>query len=68
MGEHNQVGYLDVMFGDKSGGFFVEAGAFDGELFSNTLLLEKNRGWTGLLVSLQSYVALMVFKPIQLSG
>ena len=68
MGEHNQVSYLDVLFGDKSGGFFVEAGAFDGELFSNTLLLEKNRGWTGLLVSLQSYVALMVFKPIQLSG
>ena len=54
MGEHNQVSYLDVLFGDKSGGFFVEAGAFDGELFSNTLLLEKNRGWTGLLVSLQS--------------
>ena len=53
MGEHNQVSYLDVLFGDKSGGFFVEAGAFDGELFSNTLLLEKNRGWTGLLVSLQ---------------
>ena len=30
--------------------FFIEAGAFDGEIFSNTLLLEMNLNWTGLLI------------------
>ena len=32
------------------GGFFLEAGADDGVRDSNSLLLEVNRGWTGLLV------------------
>ena len=31
-------------------GIFVEAGAFDGETWSNTLHLEKYRNWTGLLI------------------
>ena len=30
--------------------FFIEAGACDGELISNTLHLEINYNWTGLLV------------------
>jgi hypothetical protein len=42
---------LDILFGEKKNGFFIEAGAFDGELFSNTLYLEKMRDWTGILVS-----------------
>ncbi|XP_042211076.1 uncharacterized protein LOC121858624 isoform X2 [Homarus americanus] len=32
------------------GGFFVEVGAMDGELYSNTLYLERELGWTGLLI------------------
>merc|ERR1739844_226203 len=31
-------------------GFFIEAGAADGEALSNTLYLEIKYGWTGLLV------------------
>ncbi|XP_064108628.1 uncharacterized protein LOC135216997 isoform X2 [Macrobrachium nipponense] len=31
-------------------GFFIEAGALDGEFMSNTLWLELHLGWTGLLI------------------
>ena len=31
-------------------GFFIEAGAFDGETFSNTLFFELKQNWTGLVV------------------
>jgi hypothetical protein len=31
----------------KTGGFFVEAGAYDGVIVSNTLLMEAMYGWTG---------------------
>ena len=34
----------------NSKGFFIEAGAGDGELLSNTLHFEMKHGWTGLLV------------------
>ena len=34
----------------KHEGLFLEIGAFDGITFSNTYLLEKRFGWTGLLV------------------
>ena len=40
--------------GGKRNGFFVEAGAHDGEYTSNTLYLELNLNWTGLLVEPQS--------------
>lgn len=34
----------------KKEGFFVECGAFDGFYLSNTLHLEVNYNWTGLLI------------------
>ncbi|XP_050692718.1 uncharacterized protein LOC126983708 isoform X2 [Eriocheir sinensis] len=41
-------------------GYFVEAGALDGEYLSNTLHLERQLGWTGLLIEAEeeSYAAL----------
>lgn len=41
---------LKSFYRDKRGGFFVEAGALDGEYMSHTLTLEQEQGWTGLLV------------------
>ncbi|CAL4149210.1 unnamed protein product, partial [Meganyctiphanes norvegica] len=41
---------LKQLFDGKPPGFFVEAGALDGEYLSNTLYLERALGWTGLLV------------------
>ena len=32
------------------GGFFIEMGAADGVLLSNTHVFEKNYGWKGILV------------------
>ena len=37
-------------FDYKTNGFFVELGAGDGQDLSNTLLLEKNYGWRGILI------------------
>jgi len=34
----------------KRNGVFIEFGAYDGVIFSNTYLLEKNFGWTGILI------------------
>ena len=31
-------------------GFYIEAGAFDGELSSNSLFYELKEGWDGLLI------------------
>ena len=45
-----QVPLLLKLFGKQRGGFFIEAGADDGEFMSNTFYLELKRGWTGLLV------------------
>ena len=35
---------------EKEDRFFVEAGAFDGEVISNSLLFETQLGWSGLLI------------------
>lgn len=35
---------------NKQNGFFVECGALDGELRSNTLFMERELGWEGILI------------------
>jgi FkbM family methyltransferase len=50
---YSQIGqdqYIDSLLKSKENGFFIEAGAFEGESFSNTLYFEKSRKWTGLLI------------------
>lgn len=51
---------LHDLFSGQPPGFFLEAGALDGEFLSNTLQLERRYGWTGLLVEAEreSYLAL----------
>lgn len=45
-----QSGKIDGYLNKKENGFFIEAGAYDGETFSNTLFFELNRNWTGILI------------------
>lgn len=51
---HGQVGQdalLDTLvFRGMTGGTFVDIGAHDGTLFSNTLMFERDRGWRGLCI------------------
>jgi hypothetical protein len=42
--------FVLTMVKNKNNGFFVEIGAGDGIRFSNTYLLEKQYGWSGILV------------------
>ncbi|MCL4132452.1 UNVERIFIED_CONTAM: hypothetical protein GTU68_020479, partial [Idotea baltica] len=42
--------HLISLFGNQTGGFFVEAGALDGEFLSTSLYFEQNLNWTGLLI------------------
>jgi len=51
--QRGQTGQVDVIlkhFNDKRNGFFIEAGAWDGEQLSNTIYMETELGWNGLLV------------------
>ena len=41
---------VDELLKQKKNGFFVECGAGDGEHFSNSLFLERDRDWQGLLI------------------
>jgi len=41
--------FVDKRLSQRRGGFYVECGAFDGEILSNTLFFELARNWTGLL-------------------
>ena len=59
-GQIGQVKIVDDLLSQMTDGFFIECGAYDGEIFSNSLFFELRRNWTGLLVEpvIQSYEAL----------
>jgi len=49
----SQVGQsmlVDKLLSGRRGGFFIECGATDGEVYSNSLFFELERNWTGLLI------------------
>lgn len=48
--ETGQDRWVLETLGFKTGGFFVEIGAFDGVYHSNTLTLERDFGWRGVLI------------------
>jgi len=48
--QHRQDMILLPILSQIKNGFFVESGALDGELHSNTLMYEMSHHWTGLLV------------------
>jgi len=45
-----QSALVDKLLSGRRAGFFVECGAADGERYSNSLLFELERNWTGLLI------------------
>jgi len=52
--------WADALLQGLTGGFFVEAGAYNGEDLSTTLFLERARQWTGLLVEPSPALASML--------
>nr|UIE54547.1 star-like protein [Sinohyriopsis cumingii] len=51
-----QSGAIDKILSQKEKGFYIEAGAYDGESISNTLFFEKVRKWNGLLIEPDPFV------------
>ena len=47
---------IEMIFSDYGPGFFIEAGALDGEFESYTLDMERKYGWRGLLIEPQEIV------------
>jgi len=48
--QHGEDRWLDSYFRNKYNGFFVEVGAYDGVVLSNTYFFEIERQWTGILI------------------
>jgi FkbM family methyltransferase len=53
--QKGQDAWIDTIFRRKERGFFVDLAAADGVEHSNTLFLERARGWSGLLIEPNPY-------------
>ena len=60
--QSNQDRFVDQYFKQKTNGIFLEVGAGDGILFSNSLFFERERNWTGLLIEPTGYLFKRVLK------
>ena len=51
-GQYNQPIYInhEIFKNRVKNGFFLEAGAYDGETYSNSLYFELKHNWTGILI------------------
>ena len=52
----DQDKFVDQYFKQKRNGVFLEVGAGDGTVFSNSLFFERERNWTGLLIEPTGYL------------
>jgi Methyltransferase FkbM domain len=50
LSDRGQDLWVTEIFGEKCGGFFLDLGAADGFSESNTYILEKRYGWTGICI------------------
>ncbi|XP_068242289.1 protein Star-like [Palaemon carinicauda] len=48
--QYNQSQFANEMLNGMEDGFYIEAGASEGEYLSNTLFFERRLGWRGLLI------------------
>ena len=48
---HKTKPYYNILIEGKTNGFYVEAGALDGETHSNTLFFELHRNFSGMKYS-----------------
>ena len=64
-GQFNQAKDIKRLLDVKKPGFFIEAGAADGENLSNTLFLEIKHKWTGLLVEAGLVFGRRVFMSVK---
>ena len=48
--QFGEAAFVDQLYGGKKNGFLIEAGALDGEQLSNSLFLERERNWNGILI------------------
>ena len=60
--QYGQDRYIDKLLKSQGKGLFVEIGGYDGKLFSNTLFLEKERDWAGLVVEANPYTYKIMLK------
>ena len=61
-GQVRQDAVAHRLLANKTGGFFVEMGANDGVFLSNTLWLERQQSWSGLLIEAQPSQCAKLYK------